>query len=229
MTRVIAIALAPLHRDLLGWLRRTRGPVDAHDPQLGRPVRHPGVARAVRELRGFGVPTALAFVWSGSGAGVEEDAPRTIHIHRAMIAADRAPAAVLALSERTAALDLASVARHEIGHALVFLDGRATRTRAFVRLFGDVRARYRVGTAADEVARRLARHGGLANPRYRRVVSLYAATHPHERFAEAVKMALATRGDPARAEAWTARHALDAIVTAQIAFAADWLRAYRRR
>jgi hypothetical protein len=175
------------------------------------------------------VPTALSFVWSASGSGVEEDAPRTIHIHRALAAADRAPDAVLELSERTAALDLADVARHEIGHALVFLDGRAARTDAFRRLFGDVRARYRVGSAADEVERRLVRHGGLDNPRYRRVVSLYAATHPHERFAEAVKVALATRGEPARAQHWCARHQLDEIVVDQIAYAAAWLRAYRTR
>ena len=194
---------------------------------VGRPARHRGVARATTELRGFGVPTALSFVWSSTGSGVEEEAPRTIHIHRALLAADRAPRAVIALSERTAALDIADVARHEIGHALLFLDGRATRTRGFRALFGDVRTRYRVGTAADEIERRLARHGGLANPRYRRVVSLYAATHPHERFAEAVKVALATRGDRARANAWVARHALEPIVEAQIAYAADWLRAYR--
>jgi hypothetical protein len=196
---------------------------------VGRAVKHPGVARARAELRSFGVTTALAFVWSSTGSGVEEEAPRTIHIHRALLASDRAPRAVIALSERTAALDIADVARHEIGHALLFLDGRATRTRAFRGLFGDVRARYRVGTAADEVERRLARHGGLANPRYRKVVSLYAATHPHERFAEAVKVALATRGDPSRARAWVARHGLEPIVTAQIAYAADWLRAYRLR
>ncbi|HTJ44007.1 MAG TPA: putative zinc-binding metallopeptidase [Kofleriaceae bacterium] len=146
-----------------------------------------------------------------------------------MLAADRAPAAILALSERTAALDLASVARHELGHALVFLDDRATRTRGFLHLFGDVRTRYRVGTAADEVERRLRARRGLDNPRYRRVVSLYAATHPHERFAEAVKMALACRGDLARAKRWVAQHALDELVTAQIAYACDWLVTYRKR
>jgi hypothetical protein len=221
----MAAALEPLHRELLDWLRRTRAPLRGPDPMVGKPARHPGIARAMRELRGLGVPTALAFVWSDSGSGVEEDAPRTIHVHRAMLAADRAPAAVLALSERTAALDLASVARHEIGHALIFLDGRATRTAGFRRLFGDVSRRYRVGGAAAEVERRLR---NLTSPRYRRVVSLYAATHPHERFAEAVKMALACGGRAARAEAWVARHGLDAVVVDQIQYAADWLRAYRR-
>jgi hypothetical protein len=215
---------------LLRWLRLTRAPIDPRDrPLVGQPARHPGIARAERELRGFGVPTRLAFQWSGDGSGVVEDEPRTVHIHLRMRAADRAPADVLAAAERTAALDLASVVRHEIGHALVFLDPRVTRTRGFVRLFGDVACAYRVSAAADEVERRLRRHRGLANPRYHRKVSLYAATHPHESFAEAVRIAMATRGQARAIAAWIAAHRLDPVVAEQITFAADWLRGYRRR
>lgn len=221
--------LSPLDRQLIAWLRRTRAPVSAAEARHeGRPVRHPAVARAVAELRGFGVPTKLAFVWSTTGSGVEEDHPRTIHVHRGMLLADRAPAAVLARSARTAALDLADVARHEIGHALLFLDDAVARTAGFKALFGDVASRYRVSTAADEVERRLRRHGGFANPRYRRVISLYAAAHPHERFAEAVKVALATRGDDAAAARFVAEHRLAGVVLEQVAFAAGWLSKYKK-
>lgn len=210
------------------WLRRTRAAVTPAQARLvGQPVRHPALTRVRAELAGFGVPTRLTFVWSGDGAGVVEDEPRVVHVHAAMIAADGAPAAVLAAAERTAALDLAAVLRHEVGHALLFLDRRGAATAGFRRLFGDVRVRYRVGTAADEVERRL-RRGGLAHPRYRRVVSLYGAAHPHERFAEAVRIALATAGAPAAIAAWVAHHGLAPVVEAQIGWAADWLRRYRR-
>jgi hypothetical protein len=121
------------------------------------------------------------------------------------------------------------VVRHELGHALFFLDPRAGATREFRRLFGDVRRRYRVGMAADEVERRLVRHRGLANPRYRRAISLYAVTHPHEAFAEAVRIALAVGGDPRGIDAWVARHGLTPKVAEQIRYAAGWLRGYRRR
>jgi hypothetical protein len=197
--------------------------------EIGEPARHAGIEQALAELRGFGVPTRLRPVWSADGSGVLEEDPRTIHIHRGKLLADRAPAAVLAASDRTAAIDMASVVRHEIGHALLFLDPRAAGTARFQRLFGDVRRRYAVGTAADEVERRLRRHRGLANPRYRRVVSLYAATHPHERFAEAVRIALLTGGDDAAIDAWVTRHGLAEIVGEQIRFAAAWLRGYRKR
>lgn len=194
---------------------------------VGKPVRHPALDRVRRELAGFGVRARLSYVWSGDGAGVVEEEPRVVHVHAAMLAADHAPPAVLAAADRTAALDLAAVLRHEVGHALLFLDRRAAATPAFRRLFGDIGVRYRVGTAADEVERRL-RRGGLGNPRYRRVVSLYGATHPHERFAEAVRIALATAGDPDEVAAWVARHGLDPVVESQILWAADWLRRYRR-
>jgi hypothetical protein len=215
---------------LVHWLRLTRAPIlPADRAWVGRPAVHPAIARARADLRRFGIPTRLAFVWSGDGSGVVEDEPRTIHIHRRMIAADRAPAAVLAASERTAALDLLSVVRHELGHALFFLEPRAGATGEFRRLFGDVRRRYRVGMAADEVERRLRRHGGLANPRYRRAISLYAVTHPHEAFAEAVRIALAVGGEAAGIDAWVARHDLAPRVGEQIRYAAGWLRGYRRR
>ncbi|MEZ4368482.1 MAG: putative zinc-binding metallopeptidase [Kofleriaceae bacterium] len=194
----------------------------AADPAwLGRPARHPQVRRALRELRGFGVPTALEVVWAADGSGVEPDAPRVIHVHRGLLEA--APARVRQLAERVVCIDLLSVVRHEIGHALLMLDDRAASTDEFRACFGDIRQRYAVGTVAAEVGRRLERHRGLANPRYRRVVSLYAATHPHERFAEAVRMALATGGRPAAIEAWTQAAGVDPCVGAQIRYAAAWL------
>jgi hypothetical protein len=215
---------------LVRWIRATRGPIASEDAHLvGRAARHAGIARAVRDLRRMGVRTRLDFVWSADGSGVIEDTPRIVHIHRGMLVADRAPAGVLALSHRTAAIDMASVVRHEIGHALFFLDPRVATAREFVRLFGDARRAYRVGAVADEVERRFTRHGGLANPRYRRAISLYAATHPYEAFAEAVRLALAHAGDPAAIAAWVRDHDLASVVDDQIRFAAGWLREYRRR
>jgi hypothetical protein len=108
----------------------------------------------------------------------------------------------------------------------LFLDRRGARDAGFRRLFGDISVRYRVGTAPDEVERRL-RRGGFANPRYRRVISLYAAAHPHERFAEAVRLALATGGDPARVDGWVRGYGLDSVVGEQIRWAAGWLRRYK--
>jgi hypothetical protein len=143
-----------------------------------------------------------------------------------MVVADRAPADVLRAADRTAALDMMAILRHEVGHALLFLDRRGASEAGFRALFGDISVRYRVGTAPDEVERRL-RRGGFANPRYRRVISLYAATHPHERFAEAVRLALATRGDPARVDRWVHGYSLDPVVGEQIRWAADWLRRYK--
>jgi hypothetical protein len=213
---------------LIAWIRKTRGAVSHADRELvGHTARHAGITRALADLRRFGVPTRLDFRWSADGSGVIEDEPRTVHIHRRMLAADRAPATVLALSHRTAAIDMASVIRHEIGHALFFLDPRVARTVRFTRLFGDPRRSYRVGAVADEVERRFTRHGGLANPRYRRAISLYAATHPYEAFAEAVRIALTTAGDDAAIAAWVGDRALAPIVEDQIQFAAAWLRSYK--
>jgi hypothetical protein len=218
-----------LDAQLVRWLRLTRGPIAVADHRfVGRPASHPGIARAIRDLRRLGVPTRLAFRWSGDGSGVFEDEPRTIHIHRRMLDADRAPAAVLAYSHRTAAIDMASVVRHEIGHALFFLDPRIGRAAAFTRLYGDAGRLYRVGAVASEVERRMCRHGGLANPRYRRSISLYGATHPYEAFAEAVRIALASAGEATAIAAWVRGHGLAPIVERQIRFAADWLRDYRR-
>lgn len=178
------------------------------------------------ELARFGVKPAIRFVWSVEGSGVEEEVPDVIHLHRRMLIAERAPRAVVELSERYAALTLRATIRHEVGHALLFCRPRASRTPAFRNLFGDVRRKYRVGTVADELTRRIRSHGGLANPRYRRVVSLYAATHPHEQFAEAVRIALATGGDAGGITAWADRHGAGPHAVAQIAYAAAWLASY---
>jgi hypothetical protein len=211
----------------LRWLRTSRAPLTAAQTALvGRPVRHPAVSRVRRELGRFGVKTDLRFVWSGDGAGVVEDEPRVVHVHAAMVVADRAPDDVLRAADRTAALAMIAILRHEVGHALLFLDRSEAADAGFRRLFGDISVRYRVGTAPDEVERRL-RRGGLANPRYRRVISLYAAAHPHERFAEAVRLALATGGDPARVDRWVRGYGLDPVVGEQIQWAAGWLRRYK--
>ena len=181
------------------------------------------------ELAAFGVHTDLRFVWSVDGSGVEDDAPRVVHLHRGVLAGTRAPARVRELAERVVALDMISVIRHEVGHALLFLDPRAAATPGFRALFGDVTKRYRVSGSLGEVSKRFRHHRGLANPRYRRVVSLYAASHPHEAFAEAVRVALATGGDAGRIAGWTAAHGVDPVVGAQIRYAADWLAGYRAR
>jgi hypothetical protein len=215
---------------MLHWLRRTRAPVSEDDARLaGQPAQHPAIDVVVDELRGFGIRTALDFVWSADGSGVEDDKPRVVHLHRGVLAGDRAPARVRTLAERVVGIDLTNVIRHEVGHALLFLDPRAAKTSAFKNRFGDVRKRYRVGSPVDEVTRRIERHRGLANPRYRRLISIYAAAHPHERFAEAVRVALATRGDEERITAWATAHGVDAAAAAQIRYAAGWLAAYRAR
>lgn len=233
MTRhrgVLPCRITARMRELLRWLRRTRAPVAAAEARFaGAPASHPAIDTVVAELRGFGVVARLDFVWSADGSGVEDDAPRTIHLHRGVLVGARAPAAVRALAERVVGIDLLNVVRHEVGHALLFLDRRATATREFRRWFGNVDKAYRVGSPVDEVTRRLERHAGLANRRYRRVVSLYAAAHPHEAFAEAVRVALATGGDDARIAAWVGRHGVDAVVAGQIRYAADWLAGYRAR
>jgi hypothetical protein len=215
---------------MVRWLRRTRAPVSAAEARLaGEPARHPAIDGVLAELRAFGVEARLDFVWSADGSGVEDDAPRTIHLHRGVLAGARAPATVRALAERVVGIDLTNVTRHEVGHALLFLDPRAAATREFKRRFGDVGVSYRVGSPVDEVTRRLVRHRGLANPRYRRVVSIYAAAHPHERFAEAVRVALATGGATDRIAAWVAGNGAGAAVAGQIEYAAAWLGGYRAR
>ena len=78
----------------------------------------------------------------------------------------------------------------------------------------------------DEVTRRIRRHGGLANPRYRRLVSLYAAAHPHEQFAEAVRIALATAGDARAITAWAEQYDAGPHAVEQITYAAIWLASY---
>ncbi len=220
--------MEPTLRELLRWLRVTRGPVPARERHLaGKPASHPAIDAVLGEVASFGVQPEVRFVWSIEGSGVEEDVPHVIHLHRTMLAAERVPRALVELSERYSALTLRATIRHELGHSLLFARPRTARTPAFRRLFGDVRRAYRVGTVVDEVGRRIRRHGGLANPRYRRVVSLYAASHPHEQFAEAVRIALATRGDRGAIDRWANRHGAGAHAVAQIRFCADWLGAYR--
>ncbi len=187
---------------------------------------HTVIDEVLEELASFGVRPKVQFVWSIEGSGVEEEVPHVIHLHRTMLVADRIPRAVVERSERYSALTFRATIRHELGHSLLFAQPRAARTPAFRRLFGDVRTKYRVGMVVDEVGRRIRRHGGLANPRYRRVVSLYAASHPHEQFAEAVRIALATRGDHAAIDRWAEAHDAGGHAVAQIRFAADWLATY---
>jgi hypothetical protein len=212
---------------VLRWLRATRAPVAARERHLaGTPAEHAIIDEVVADLRELGVRAKLRFVWSIDGSGVEEDVPDVIHLHRTMLVAERAPSRVIAEAERYAALTLASTIRHEVGHALLFARPHDARRPAFRRLFGDVRTKYRVGTVIQEVGKRVTRNGGLANPRYQHVVSLYAASHPHEQFAEAVRVALGAKGDRDAIHAWGTEHGAGARAIEQIEFAADWLATY---
>jgi hypothetical protein len=214
--------------ELIQWLRLTRAPVAARDlHMIGTQVRHRVLERVLHELRSFGVPTRLRFVWSADGSGVADDRPRVVLLHRNLVLANHAPASVRLRAQRLMSFGVEDVSRHEIGHALLMLAPKVGASRSFLAHFGDVRRAYRIGEPVNEVVRRLERHGGLANPRYRRVVSLYAAAHPHERFAEAVRIALATGGDSDRITEWLARHDVDRVVGEQIRYAADWLAGYR--
>jgi hypothetical protein len=213
-------------RQVITWLRKTRGPVKgAHRADVGKAALHPEVAKVQEDLRWLGIEQKFDFVWSDDGSGVEEDAPRVIHLLRTLTHADDAPESVHRAADRVVALDLGGVVRHELGHALLFLRPAAARTPSFRRLFGDVGVTYRVGSAVDEVLRRMKR-GGLSNPRYRHVVSLYAAAHPHERFAEAVRVALAYRAHEDELATWTRQHDVAPEVLEQLIWAARWLKSY---
>jgi hypothetical protein len=214
------------NRAVVSWLRRSRAaPRGAELADIGQPVDHPEVRKVIEDLGWLGIKNRFRFVWAEDGSGVEEDAPAVIHLLRTLVRADQAPPAVHAAAERLVALDLGAVVRHEIGHSLLFQRRSAARSPGFRRLFGDVGVTYRVGDPVDEVLRRLAR-GGLRNPRYRRVVSLYAASHPHEKFAEAVRIALAFRGDERELVTWANHHDTDHAVIEQLLFAGSFLRAY---
>ena len=213
-------------RAVIAWLRKTRGRVVGPErADVGKPAVHPEVTKVEEDLRWLGIKQRFQFVWSDDGSGVEEDAPRVIHLMRSLTRAAEAPESVHAAADRVVALDLGGVVRHEVGHALLFLRPSGARTPSFRRLFGDVSVTYRVGTAVDEVLRRMKR-GGLSNPRYRNVVSLYAASHPHERFAEAVRVALAYRCHEEELAAWTRHHDVAPEVLDQLIWAARWLKSY---
>jgi len=217
-------------RTLVDWFRHTRGALTTRErADVGKPARHPEVRRALAELRRLGVRERLEVVWSDDGSGVEEDRPRTVFLLRSLTRADRAPAALRTTTGRIISLGVGGVVRHEIGHSLLFLRPRDARRRDFVALFGDVSIAYRVGDPVDEVLRRIRRHRGLANPRYRREVSLYAACHPHERFAEAFRVVLALGAGDAALARWAAEHGTAPIVLAQLRWIAAWLRAYSRK
>jgi len=146
-----------------------------------------------------------------------------IHIDRSLRRTTRTPAHVRALAERVIGLTIADVARHEIGHALQFARPWVTRSKRFLRLFGDVRRPYRVGDPIAEVARRLRGNHAFTNPRYRRLVSVYAATHPFENFAEAFRIGLRYRFDRDALGAFCARHVLQPVVMEQLEFVSRWV------
>src|SRR5687767_9504418 len=101
---------------LLQWFRRSRArPTGARAAEVGRPARHPDLATVEADLRALGIERRFRFVWSGDGSGVEEDDPEVIHIHRNLVDAEAAPAAARQRAERILALDIANVARHEVG------------------------------------------------------------------------------------------------------------------
>lgn len=211
----------------MDWLRCTRDiPRGEELADVGKPARHPALSRLEQDLRDLGIHETFDFMWVGQGSGVEEDMPSVVHLMRSLVRGDRAPPSVHAAAERVLAVDVGSVARHEVGHALLFLRPRVAREPEFLRLFGDVGAAYRVGDPVDEVVRRMTTCGGLGNPRYRRVVSLYAATHPHERFAEAARIALACRADDDALRAWAQGHRTAPIVVEQLLWVGHWLRSY---
>jgi len=213
-------------RAVITWLRKTRGPVKGPErADVGKPAVHPEVTKVEEDLRWLGIKQKFDFVWSDDGSGVEEDAPRVIHLMRSLTRAADAPVSVHTAADRVVALDLGGVVRHEVGHALLFLRPAAARAPSFMRLFGDVGVTYRVGSAVDEVLRRMKR-GGLGNPRYRHVVSLYAAAHPHERFAEAVRVALAYRADEEELATWVRQHDVAPEVLDQLTWVARWLKSY---
>jgi len=220
----------PTEAELIRWLRASRGAPDPREARdVGRPARDEAVDRVRSELRSLGVRREFRLVWAGDGSGVVPEEPDVIHLHRPLLRAAHAPSRIRAAAERVMALDLPNVLRHEIGHALLFARPAVARTSRFKRLFGDVDVKYRVGDPLDEVRRRMERHRGLANPRYRRVISLYAATHPHERFAEAVRIAMSLRGDESALKAWATQYDTDEIVADQLLWAARWLKGYDRR
>lgn len=212
---------------LVEWFHHTRGiPRGAELGDIGRPAEHEHLRRLRRDLRGLGIRKRFHFVWTGEVSGVEEGAPSVVLLMRTLARADDAPAAVHEAAERVLGLGLDGVARHEIGHALLFQSPRVAREPEFRRLFGDVDAAYRVGDPVQEVVHRMTSCGGLANPRYRRFVSLYAATHPAERFAEAVRIALSCQADEDALCQWAGKHRTAPIVAEQLLWAGRWLRSY---
>ncbi len=212
---------------LVEWFQHTRGiPCGAELGDIGKLAEHAHLRRLRKDLRALGIRKRFYFVWTAEVSGVEEGAPSVVLLMRTLARADDAPAAVHAAAERVLGLGLDGVARHEIGHALLFQRPRVAREPEFRRLFGDVDAAYRVGDPVQEVVHRMTCRGGLANPRYRRVVSLYAATHPAERFAEAVRIALSCRADDEALCEWAGRHRTAPIVVEQLLWAGRWLRSY---
>lgn len=215
--------------ELIHWLRRSRHVATLaagrrwDEPDHLSPCRHPAVAEVQRELRACGVRQRFRFLWAHDGSGVETFEPDTIHIDRSLRRVARAPAAVRELAERVLGLTIADVARHEVGHGLQFARPWVTRSARFRRLFGDTRKAYRVGDPVEEVARRLRKHRALSNPRYARLVTVYAATHPYESFAEAFRVGLHHRFDLARLAAWCARAGKHDVVMEQFEFVAAWV------
>jgi hypothetical protein len=212
---------------LVEWFHHTRGiPCGAEVGDVGAPAEHAHLRRLRRDLRALGIRKRFRFVWTAQVSGVHEGAPSVVMLMRSLARADEAPAAVHAAAERVLGLGLDGVARHEIGHALLFQRPGAAREPEFRRLFGDVDAAYRVGDPVEEVVHRMTCCGGLENPRYRRVVSLYAATHPAERFAEAVRIALSCNADEDALCRWVRKHRTAPIVAEQLLWAGRWLRNY---
>ncbi|MEK6606084.1 MAG: putative zinc-binding metallopeptidase [Myxococcota bacterium] len=215
--------------ELIGWLRQSRHvpTLAAHrawdEPAHLSPARHPALTQVMRELRAVGIRERFTFLWAHDGSGVETWEPDVIHIDRSLRRTTRAPSAVRALADGVMGLTIADVARHEIGHALQFARPWVTRGARFRRLFGDTRKAYRVGNPVDEIARRLRQNDALRNPRYRRMVSVYAATHPYEKFAETFRVALEHRCDAGRLRDWCARNRKHALVTEQLAFVCAWI------
>jgi len=115
-------------------------------------------------------------------SGVDPDAPKVIEIDRRYVTAKRH-------RDEISWNLLTGLILHELGHSFLYHHWSWTTTGRFRRAFGEVRKAYRVADEhwVDFERRRIA----TTLPDY---VSVYAATHPQEDFAETFRFYVARRG-----------------------------------
>jgi hypothetical protein len=113
-------------------------------------------------------------------SGVDPDAPKVIEIDRRYVTAKRH-------RDEISWNLLTGLILHELGHSFLYHHWSWTTTGRFRRAFGEVRKAYRVDEHwVDFERRRIA----TTLPDY---VSVYAATHPQEDFAETFRFYVARR------------------------------------